>query len=90
MSFCETCKCCPFTKQCPLNEAKCGTSGSVISVKGEQELRRRLLEMGFTTGVVVEIIRRAPLGDPIECKLRGYLLSLRSEDAKNILIETAR
>lgn len=87
MEFCQVCTCCPFHKQCPLNEAKCGTQGSVVVVKGEQELRRRLLEMGFTNGAVVEIIRRAPFGDPIECKLRGYLLSLRNEDAKNIILE---
>lgn len=47
----------------------------------------RLLEMGITPGVDIEIVRRAPLGYPIEIKVRGYLLSLREAEAKGIIIE---
>lgn len=47
----------------------------------------RLLEMGITPGVEVEVVRRAPLGFPMEIKLRGYLLSLRESEAKCIEVE---
>jgi Fe2+ transport system protein FeoA len=56
----------------------------VVGVTGETELRRRLLEMGFCNGASVEVIRRAPLGDPIEFRLRGYCLSLRGEQAQHV------
>ena len=54
--------------------------------RDDPELRRRLLEMGFCNGACVEIVRRAPLGDPIEFRLRGYYLSLRDEQAKHVVI----
>jgi ferrous iron transport protein A len=59
-----------------------GCQGQVVSVGGDNDLRRRLLEMGFCNGATVEVVRRAPMGDPIEFKLRGYHLSLRSDQAK--------
>jgi ferrous iron transport protein A len=61
-----------------------------VSVHGDAELRRRLLEMGFCNGASVQVVRRAPLGDPIEFKLRGYCLSLRDEQAKFVTIAPAR
>jgi Fe2+ transport system protein FeoA len=67
---------------CPLSKLKVGCQGQVISVTGDSDLRRRLLEMGFCNGATVEVVRRAPMGDPIEFKLRGYHLSLRSDQAK--------
>ena len=63
-----------------------GCRGSVLSVSGDREVRRRLLEMGFCNGACVELVRRAPFGDPIEFRLRGYLLSLRNEQAQNVVI----
>ena len=74
-------------KTIQLNNLAVGTSGRVASVLGERELRRRLLEMGFCNGARVEVIRRAPLGDPIEYRLRGYHLSLRAEQARCIGIQ---
>jgi ferrous iron transport protein A len=58
----------------------------VVSVSGDTECRRRLLEMGFCNGALVEVVRRAPLGDPIEFRLRGYCLCLRQEQADSITI----
>ena len=58
----------------------------VQAVGGELETRRRLLEMGICPGVTVELIRRAPLGDPFEFRLRGYHLSLRREQAKLVTV----
>ena len=70
-----------------LKDLSIGTGGRVISVGGEKVLRRRLLEMGITPGTFVTVKKAAPLGDPIELLLRGYVLSLRLEDADKIEIE---
>jgi ferrous iron transport protein A len=51
--------------------------------------RARLLEMGLLVGTIVEIVRFAPLGDPIELKVRGYHLSLRRHEADQILVTPA-
>ena len=71
---------------CNLSELAVGRRGQVVAVTGDSELRRRLLEMGFCTGVAVDVIRRAPLGDPIEFRLRGYCLSLREEQARHVSV----
>jgi len=74
-------------QDCTLNELPVGQRATVIAVRGEAEVRRRLLEMGFCNGVEVEVLRRAPLGDPIEFRLRGYCLSLRDEQAKCVKVK---
>ena len=66
---------------------KIGESGVVLSVGGEKTLRRRLLEMGITPNTTVTVKKAAPMGDPIELLLRGYVLSLRLEDAEKIFVE---
>lgn len=71
---------------CGLDELEIGATGTVVAVQGDTEVRRRLLEMGFCNGAVVEVIRRAPLGDPIQFRLRGYYLSLRNEQARCVRI----
>jgi ferrous iron transport protein A len=71
---------------CPLNQLGVGGCGNVVGVSGDTEVRRRLLEMGFCNGAEVEVVRRAPLGDPTEFRLRGYSLSLRDEQAKFVEI----
>ena len=71
---------------CRLNQLGIGCRGCVVAVGGDSDLRRRLLEMGFTSGADVQVIRRAPLGDPIEFRLRGYCLSLRDEQAQHVTI----
>jgi Fe2+ transport system protein FeoA len=73
-------------ESCSLNQLGIGCKGCVVSVGGDPELRRRLLEMGFCNGIQVEVIRRAPMGDPIEFRLRGYHLSLRREQAQHVKI----
>ncbi|MGD1278448.1 MAG: FeoA family protein [Tepidisphaeraceae bacterium] len=74
---------------CRLNELGIGCTARVVSVGGDAELRRRLLEMGFCNGAQVQAIRRAPLGDPIEFSLRGYHLSLRKEQARHVKVAPA-
>jgi ferrous iron transport protein A len=82
----QGCDICHSPSACALNTLGIGCRGNVISVSGDPDVRRRLLEMGFCNGATVEVIRRAPLGDPIEFRLRGYHLSLRGEQAKHVLI----
>lgn len=63
--------------------------GEKLIVKGIQKdsiEKRRLLDMGITPGVTLEITGKAPLGDPIEVIVRGYKLTLRKNEAKSILV----
>lgn len=71
-----------------LESLKIGESAKIIRVSGTGAIRRRLVEMGAVKGTPVEIVRIAPLGDPIEIKIRGYSLSLRKEEAQDIEVET--
>jgi len=70
-----------------LKDLGIGKSGRVTAVGGEKVLRHRLLEMGITPRTVITVKKIAPMGDPIELLLRGYVLSLRLEDAGRIAIE---
>ena len=90
MKACDLAACnhCGDPATCTLNKLGIGCRGCVVAVAGDADLRRRLLEMGFTNGAEVEVIRRAPLGDPIEFRLRGYHLSLRDEQAQFVTIKT--
>jgi ferrous iron transport protein A len=85
----SACNHCDSPQTCALNKLCIGCKGSVSSVGGDPDIRRRLLEMGFCNGAAVEVIRRAPLGDPIEFRLRGYYLSLRDEQARHVQIVPA-
>lgn len=69
-----------------LKDLPVGGSGKVAKITGEAALKRRIMDMGITRGADVCVRRLAPLGDPIEVTVRGYELSLRGEDAKNILM----
>ncbi|MCI8331578.1 MAG: ferrous iron transport protein A [Clostridiales bacterium] len=70
-----------------LNELKVGQSARICSVGAKGTLRLRLLDMGLIPKTIVTVRRIAPMGDPIEIDLRGYELSLRISDAKNIVVE---
>lgn len=64
-----------------------GQRGRIVSLQGEPRLLQRLMEMGLLEGDEVEMVAVAPLGDPIEVRLRDYRLSLRRQDAAGIEIE---
>ena len=70
-----------------LNELKIGDSGVITAVGGEGALRCRLLDMGLTPRTLVTLRKVAPMGDPIERHVRGYELTLRVEDARQITVE---
>ena len=67
-----------------LKEAKIGSTVTVVKLHGKGAVKRRIMDMGITKGVQVFIRKVAPLGDPIEVTVRGYELSIRKEDAKQI------
>jgi Fe2+ transport system protein FeoA len=70
-----------------LNELKKGERGRVIKITGGGSVYRRLVDLGLVTGAEVEMQRVAPLGDPIEIKIKGYNLSLRKSEAAGVVVE---
>ena len=69
-----------------LKELKPGEKGRIEKLSGTGAITRRIADMGVTKGSLVEVIRVAPLGDPIDVKIKGYHLSLRKEEAAGILV----
>ncbi len=70
-----------------LDQLKPGHAGIVSAVGGEGPLRLRLLDMGIIPGTHVQVQKVAPMGDPIQIRLRGYELTLRLEDAARISLQ---
>ena len=78
-------------KKVPLHRLPLHHRGRIIEIKLEKGLlRRHLLEMGFTRGTIVEIIRIAPLGDPMIVSLRGYAFCMRKEKLQHIVVEVTK
>lgn len=70
-----------------LDQLPPGQSGVLDIVGGEGALRRRLLDMGLTPGTRVTVRKVAPMGDPIELFLRGYVLTIRKDAAANVTLK---
>ena len=70
-----------------LSELEPQEKGRIIKVGGRRGIRRRLLDMGVVAGSEVEVQRVAPLGDPVEIRVKGYDLALRLEEAASIQVE---
>lgn len=70
-----------------LKDVKVGETVKVIKLYGEGATKRRIMDMGITKGAQVYVRKIAPLGDPIELKVRGYELSIRKADAEMIEVE---
>jgi ferrous iron transport protein A len=68
---------------------KSGTRCKVLSIEATDALRTKLLDMGFISGASLEVVREAPLYDPMELKIHRYLLSLRKSEARLIRVELA-
>ena len=68
-------------------EVKVGDNVKVTKINGTGAVKRRIMDMGITKGVEIEVRRVAPLGDPIELTVRGYQLSIRKADAQMIEVE---
>jgi len=70
-----------------LSDLEPGDKGVVVKIGGSSSTRRRIMDMGVVRGTQVVLIRRAPLGDPVELEIRDYNLSLRKREAENIYVE---
>ena len=70
-----------------LKDVAVGDSAIVKKLSGEGALKRRIMDMGVTKGVEIFVRKVAPFGDPIEVTVRGYELSLRKDEAANIIVE---
>jgi DtxR family Mn-dependent transcriptional regulator len=77
----------PSSQQVTLDTLKAGQRGIVVRVKGKGPARRRMMDMGLVPGAEVKAVRAAPFGDPIEFQVKGYSLSLRKTEARNITVE---
>ena len=71
----------------PLARVPVGSTAIVSRVSGARRVVRRLLEMGLVPGTSVTVQREAPLGDPVELRVRNYALSIRRSDALGIEVE---
>ena len=70
-----------------LRDIPIGGSAKVRKLHGEGAIKRRIMDMGITKGVEIQVRKVAPLGDPLEITVRGYELSLRKADAEMIEVE---
>ena len=73
-----------------LRQTPIGSTVRVVKLRGEGAVKRRIMDMGITKGVMVCVRKVAPLGDPIEVTVRGYELSIRKADAEMIEVETVK
>jgi ferrous iron transport protein A len=71
-----------------LNNLRPGEKARIIKVLSKGTVRRKLMDMGLVPGSEIEVIRTAPLGDPIEFRIKGYSLSIRKQEAVNIVVDT--
>lgn len=71
-----------------LDNLKVGQKAKVVKINTTNPaLKRRIMDMGIVKGVEVKIIKIAPLGDPVQIELRGYMLSVRKADLQKIEVE---
>ncbi len=70
-----------------LAELRPGERGRITAVGGDAEAVRRLMDLGVIRGTTLEVVRTAPLGDPMEVRLRGYMLTLRRSEAEHITVD---
>mgnify|MGYP000607817577 FL=1 len=69
-----------------LKDAQVGSTVKVVKIHGEGAYKRRIMDMGITKGTDIYVRKVAPLGDPIEVTVRGFELSLRKDEAQNVLV----
>lgn len=77
-------------KCCLLGNIKSGDRVKIICHRSEGAVRQRLLDLGFVPETEIEVIRRAPMGDPIECRVANYKVALRESEADLIEVESLK
>ena len=76
-------------EQRTLRDAAIGETVKVAKLHGSGQIKRRIMDMGITKGAKITVKKVAPLGDPIEVTVRGFELSLRKDEAENVVVERA-
>ena len=77
--------------QCNLSDLKIGQKGRVLRIEGtNRAIKRHLLDMGITKGVIITIKKIAPMGDPIDISLRDYELCIRKADMHSIDVRVVK
>lgn len=71
----------------PLNLLKKGQTAIILKVGGQGAIKRRMMDMGLVKGAEIKMVRVAPFGDPMEFNIKGYNLSLRKNEAAEILVK---
>jgi len=71
-----------------LSDLRAGESGTITGFVSENAITARLMQLGVLEGEHVDVIRRAPVGDPIEIRILGYALSLRGAEASLVYVDT--
>ncbi|MBO1304994.1 ferrous iron transport protein A [Enterococcus sp. 669A] len=69
-----------------LDQLTVGDTGQIVNVHGTGAVKRRLMDMGLTKGTEVKVVKLAPLGDPMEIRVRGYELSLRKNESEMVVV----
>lgn len=65
-----------------------GTKATVVAVNGDNQITKRLMEMGIVPGVSIRVVKSAPFGDPLEIRVRGYSLAMRKSEADSIEVSS--
>ena len=73
-----------------LDKMEPGSHAKIVATRADGSLRRRIMDMGLLPGERLEMVRRAPFGDPLEIIVKGYHLSLRKEEARRIEVEVCK
>lgn len=76
-----------MSKLLGLHELEIKSRARVVQIASESRMRRRIMDMGIVRGTEILVEGKAPMGDPIEIQVRGYNLSLRKSEAKDIIVE---
>ena len=70
-----------------LKDLKREDKAKIVSIEGDLVFKKKILDMGLTKGTVIQVIKTAPLGDPVDIKVRGYQLSITKRDGERIEVD---
>jgi Fe2+ transport system protein FeoA len=73
----------------PLSSLSVGQAGEIVEITDAGDTTIRLLEMGLVPGTLIAVVKRAPMGDPLELRVRGYHISLRKAEAAAVMVSPA-
>ena len=71
-----------------LSDLNPGEAGTVVEINADNTLRRRIIDMGITLGTKIQIVKSAPLGDPMQIRVRGYEMIIRKSEMAKIVVSS--